>query len=121
MRTVPTLVIAAALAAQLAACRTATMVVPAALAVVAPLPVRGLNPRATNQPIEFGPWRATVREGWQTTQSVEFLGVGVGKSMRPYRFELAGGGATASGACAAAATRGGIVMTLALRFCAPLR
>jgi len=103
MRTVAVLIVATALAVQLAACRTATMVVPAALAAVAPLPVSGLNPRATNQPIAFGPWRATVREGWQTTQSVEFLGVGVGKALRPYRFELAGGGAATSAACAAAA------------------
>ena len=91
------------LAASLAACRTATIVVPAGLDAAAPLVVSGLNPRTTNKPIDFGPYHVTIREGWQTSQSVEFLGIGVGKAMRPYRFELSGGDLAASAACATAA------------------
>ena len=91
-------------AAALAGCRTATIVVPAGLdAAAAPITVHGLNPRATNKPIDFGPYHVTVREGWERSQSVEFLGIGIGKAMRPYRFELTGGETAVSAACSTAA------------------
>ena len=103
-------------AAALAGCTTATMVVPAGLeTAAAPLAVRGLNPRTTGKPIDFGPYHVTVREGWQTSQSVAFLGITVGKAMRPYRFELTGGETAVSAACATAAAevwRGGFSVEL---------
>ena len=90
-------------AAALAGCTTATMVVPAGLDAAAPLAVRGLKPRHINKPIDFGPYHVTIREGWQSSQSVELLGISVGKAKRPYRLELAGGDAPVSARCVAAA------------------
>jgi len=96
--------IAAALfAVALAGCSTAAIVVPAGLDATTPLPVRGLNPRYSGKPIDFGAYRAAVHEGWQSSRSVELLGISVGKAMRPYRLELAGGDAPVSARCVAAA------------------